>query len=113
MVHFGYSKADYEALTPREKAFIYKAWETRTVADSYHMYNAVFTATYNVKRKKNKRALKLWRKASVRKADMEIIHDNMKIIREVEQKEGRSWVEKVYQANGLSVPAEKGGVRSA
>ena len=46
----------------REKAFIYKAWEEKIVADSYHMYNVVFTATYNVNRKKNKKALKLWRK---------------------------------------------------
>ncbi len=70
----------------REKAFIYKAWEEKTVADSYHTYNAVFTATYNVNRKKNKRALKLWRKQQIRKADMEVIHDNLKVINEVEEK---------------------------
>lgn len=107
-VNFGYSKTDYEELTPKEKAFIYKAWEEKIVSDSYHVYNAVFTATYNVNRGKNKKALKLWRKAKVRKADMEIIQDNLKIIREVEQKEGTAWIEKIYRANGMKF-LRKGG----
>ena len=107
-VNFGYSKTDYEELTPKEKAFIYKAWEEKIVSDSYHVYNAVFTATYNVNRGKNKKALKLWRKAKVRKADMEIIQDNLKIIREVEQKEGTAWIEKIYRANGIKF-LRKGG----
>lgn len=107
-VNFGYSKTDYEELTPKEKAFIYKAWEEKIVSDSYHVYNAVFTATYNVNRGKNKKALKLWRKAKVRKADMEIIQDNLKIIREVEQKEGTAWIEKIYRANGMKL-LRKGG----
>ena len=102
-VNFGYSKTDY-----KEKAFIYKAWEEKIVSDSYHVYNAVFTATYNVNRGKNKKALKLWRKAKVRKADMEIIQDNLKIIREVEQKEGTAWIEKIYRANGMKF-LRKGG----
>lgn len=96
----------------REKAFIYKAWEEKTVADSYHTYNAVFTATYNVNRKKNKRALKLWRKQQIRKADMEVIHDNLKVINEVEEKEGKAWVALIYQANGLPAPRKKGGGQS-
>lgn len=96
----------------REKAFIYKAWEEKMVADSYHTYNAVFTATYNVNRKKNKRALKLWRKQQIRKADMEVIHDNLKVINEVEEKEGKAWVGLIYQANGLPAPRKKGGGHS-
>lgn len=107
-VNFGYSKADYEELTPKEKAFIYKAWEEKIVSDSYHIYNAVFTATYNVNRGKNKKALKLWRKAKTRKADMEIIQNNLKIIREVEQKEGTAWIEKIYRVNGMKF-LRKGG----
>ena len=77
------------------------------VSESYHIYNAVFTATYNVNRRKNKKALKLWRKASVQKADMEVIQDNLRIIREVEQAEGRSWIDKVLRANKLPVPGER------
>lgn len=83
------------------------------MSESYHIYNAVFTATYNVHRRKNKRALNLWRKAKVQKADMEVVKDNLSIIREVEKKEGLSWVEKVFKANGLPFPGKKkkkGGV---
>lgn len=100
-VNFGYSKSDYEELTPRERLFIYKAWENKTVSDSYHVYNAVFTATYNVNRKKNKRALKLWKKVKMKRADIEVISENMKVIKEVEQKEGLSWVDEIYCANGF------------
>lgn len=100
-VNFGYSKSDYEELTPRERLFIYKAWENKTVSDSYHVYNAVFTATYNVNRKKNKRALKLWKKVKMKRADIEVISENMKVIKEVEQKEGLSWVDEIYRANGF------------
>ena len=89
--------------------FIYKAWENKIVSDSYNIYNAVFTATYNVNRKKNKRALKLWRKISVRKADMEVIHDNLTVIKEVEKKEGYSWVDAIYKANGLQKPQHRKG----
>lgn len=71
------------------------------------MYNAVFTATYNVKRKKNKRALKLWRKVRTRKADMEVIHDNLAVIREVEAKEGKGWIDVIYQKNGLKKPERR------
>lgn len=108
-VNFGYSKSDYEELTPKEKAFIYKAWEEKIVSDSYQIYNAVFTATYNCNRKKGKRALKLWKKAKVRKADMETVHNNLAIIKEVDRKEGTSWVDKIYRANGLPLPKKKGG----
>lgn len=109
-VNFGYSKAEYEALTWKEKAFIYKAWEDKIVRDSYNMYNAMFTAAYNVNRPKRRRALKLWRKASVRKANMDVVRETMSIIHEVEAKEGKSWIEAVYAANGMQVPGrEEGG----
>lgn len=71
------------------------------------MYNSVFTATYNVNRKKNKRALKLWRKARTRKADMEVVHDNLAIIREVEAKEGKGWIDLIYKKNGLKKPERR------
>lgn len=58
VANFGYSRTDYDALTRKEKMFIYKAWENKLVADSTHLYNAVFTAVYNATRQKRKRALK-------------------------------------------------------
>lgn len=101
VVNFGYSKSDYDALTPRQISFIRKAWENKMVTDSYNMYNADFTAYYNANRPKRKKALKLWNKAKVKKVDMEIIRENLKIIREVEKSEGIGWVEAIYKANNL------------
>lgn len=109
-VNFGYSKSDYEALTNREKAFIYKAWESKIVSDTTFMYNSVFTAVYNANRPKRKRALKLWNKPKVRKADMETIHSNMEMIREIEEKE-HNWIQAVYRANNLPVPKKRGEKR--
>lgn len=81
------------------------------MSDSYNVYNAVFTATYNVNRRKNKRPLKLWRKASVRKADMEVVQNNYRSIMEIEKSEGKTWIEEIYKANGLPAP-RKGGRNS-
>lgn len=106
-VNFGYSKADYEALTPRERAFIYKAWENKLVSDNTFLYNAVFTATYNCNRPKRKKALKLWRKSRVQKADQERVKENLRIIREVERSEGNDWVKLIYLRNGLKFPERR------
>lgn len=106
-VNFGYSKADYEALTPREKIFLLKAWENKLVSDTTFIYNAVFTASYNVNRGRRKRALKLWRKARVQKADMDVVSENLGIIREVEAREGKGWVDLIYERNGLKKPERR------
>ena len=42
VANFGYSKSDYESLTRKEKAFIYKAWENKLVSDNTYLYHAVF-----------------------------------------------------------------------
>ena len=48
VVNFGYTKKDYLALTPREKAFIYKAYENKTISTStmireqYSMQRAIY-----------------------------------------------------------------------
>ena len=106
-VNFGYSKADYDAITPREKAFIYKEWEKKLVSDSYLIYNAAFTATYNVNRKKGKKPLKLWKKRRLRKIDADTAKENMEIVREVERREGNDWIKKIYQSGGIT--RKKGG----
>ena len=103
-VNFGYSKRDYLDLTPSDKLFILKAWENRVISDSYNIYNASFTAFYNVNRPKRKRALKLWKKKSVKKADMDVIRDNVTVAREVIEKEGINWVDQIYKANGMKRP---------
>lgn len=100
VVNFGYSKSEYEQLTPREKVFIRKAWENKMVTDTTNLYRAVYTATYNVNRPKRKKAMKLWIKKSVRKADMNVINEHMSIIRENDRIEGKGWVDLIYQQNG-------------
>nr|DAT27054.1 MAG TPA: hypothetical protein [Bacteriophage sp.] len=101
VVNFGYTKADYEALTRREIAFIKKEWENKLISDSYNMYNAMFKASYNVQRPKRKRALKLWQKSRTKKADMEVVKDNLRIVKENEDREGTAWVKQIYKANNL------------
>ena len=108
-VNFGYSKRDYVELTPVEKTFIMKAWEDKRLSASYDIYNAVFVANYNLNRKKSKRALQLWKKSSTSQADLEIIRNNLSIIREVEKKEGTSWIDLVYRKNGLKKPERREG----
>ena len=63
-VNFGYTRAQFNALTPREIAFLYKAYEDSFVSRSYQLYNACFTAFYNANRGKKRRALKLNMSAS-------------------------------------------------
>ena len=46
-VNLGYSKSDYEELTPREVVFIRKAWEEKLVSDNTLMRNAVLNAVSN------------------------------------------------------------------
>lgn len=106
-VNFGYSKADYDALTLKEKTFIYKAWETREISRMMLVYNAVFTATYNVNRRKNKRAIDPLKRRKSKKADMETVSANLKIARQVATMEGTAWVDKIYRANGLKPPERR------
>lgn len=103
-VNLGYSKLDYEALTPTEKAFIYKAWENKLISDASLMYNAMFTALYNVNRPKNKKALKLWRKSKTHRTNEEEIRCNYAVALEADRNDGDQWVKRVYTANNLRLP---------
>ena len=44
------------------------------------------------------------RKNSVKKADMDIIQENLSIIREVDENEGNVWIKMIYDGNGLKYP---------
>lgn len=105
-VNFHYSRADYDAITPTERAFIYKAWEDKTVSESTVLRDAVFNAVSNAFRKKNHKFRKLWKKRQ-EKADMEVISQNLSIIEEVEEKEGKGWVSLIYEKNGLKMPERR------
>ena len=107
VVNFGYTKADYEALTPAEKLFIRKAYEDKTVGDSSLFEKAVEVAIGNtVCRKKGKRALSLWQKQQ-RPADKVVVQKQIEIVNDVEEKNGKNWVQAIYQAAGIKMP-EKG-----
>lgn len=99
-VNFHYSKDDYEALTPTEKAFILKAWEDKIVSESTVFRDAVLNAVSNAFRKKGKKFKKFWKRKQ-EKADLDVVKGNYKIIMEIEEKEGKGWIDKVLQANGL------------
>lgn len=101
-VNFKYSKRDYEELTPCEKAFIYKAWENKTVNDTQHIANAVNNAIANANRKKGKKAIPLWKKKQKR-LNKETAMENLELIQNVEKQEGKAWVDAIYKANGLSI----------
>ena len=104
-MNLGYSYKDYCDLTPRQRALIYKAYENKYITDAMMIYNAVFTATYNVNRPKRKKALKPLERRT-KKVDREEVTDTVQLAKEIDQKEGRKWYEKILRANGI----KKGGI---
>ncbi|WP_329384512.1 hypothetical protein [Anaerofustis butyriciformans] len=66
----------------------------------------MLTAFYNVNRPKGKNPLKLWKKKP-KKVKKEEYQNNIKIIEDMEKREGKSWVYKIYKANGIK--NKKGG----
>lgn len=64
------------------------------------MRNAVLNAVSNALRKKNARFRELWKKVA-RPIDKEQAEENVKVVQEIEEKEGKGWIDKILQANGL------------
>ena len=91
--HFNYTKADYNALTMREKAFIYKAWEDKQVCETSLINKAVSNAVSNVLRKKNSKAIPLW-KRKPRKGNTENGKRLISEIKKIEKSQGTSWIDK-------------------
>lgn len=105
VVHFNYSRAEYDALTLTEKAFIRKAYEDKTVSDTTLIRNAVLNAVANANRKKGKRFRELWRKK------MPVVNKNDKkkkfsSIEEIEKREV-GWIKKIYAANAGKITKKK------
>lgn len=73
-----------------------------------HLRNAVLNAISNANRKKNKRFIDLFKKKQA-KADVEYNKNAMEIVLELEEKEGKSWVDKVYQRAGQRKPQKNRG----
>lgn len=87
--------------------FIYKAYETKLINDTTYARDAHVNAILNANRKKNKKPIELHKKKQV-KADKEYNEDAMSTILDVEEKEGKSWVDKIYALNGRKRPRKKG-----
>ncbi len=105
--NFGYTRQDYDALTPSERLFLLKAYEDRVVSGTELIAAAVANAVGNVLRKKNKRPKKLWKKRRKR-ADREQMRSAADIAEAIEQREGKRWVDMVYAANGIRCKRKDG-----
>lgn len=106
-VNFNYSKSDYNELTPKDKAFIRKAYENKVVKETTDIRNAVYNAIGNALSKKNSKFVELWKK-NQKKADKEKAIEDIQSVLIIEEKEGKSWVDKIYKANNMKKPKYKG-----
>lgn len=98
-VQFGYSKADYNALTETERALILKAYENKVVADTNLLAGAVLNAVSNAFRKKGKKPQKLWKKQP-KHTNKERQQQLVQQVLEADAAQGTAWVEAIYKANG-------------
>lgn len=64
------------------------------------MRNAVLNAVSNALRKKNARFRELWKKVA-RPIDKEQAEENVEVAQEIEEKEGKGWIDKILRANGF------------
>lgn len=114
VVNFHYTKKDYDDLTPTQIAFIKKAWETKIVSDSQLVNAAVINAIVNANRKKGKRFKPLWQKKP-KKVDKDEMRGRLEAVKRHDEKVGKGWVEKIYQANGKlsELKARKNGKRNS
>jgi len=105
-VNFGTSRKEYLKFTELEKAFIRKEYEMKTVSENTHRRNAFLNAYTNANRKKNSRFVDLFKKAQ-EKADKEYNQNAIATITEMEKRDGKSWVDKLYRANGMKKKSKR------
>ncbi|WP_407951591.1 hypothetical protein [Planococcus sp. A6] len=72
------------------------------------MRNAVLNAEANVNRGKNKPFKELFPKKQT-KADKEYNQNAEKTIERIEKKNGKGWVARILERNGITTPSKKGG----
>ena len=91
-------------MTELEKAFIRKEYESKTVMDNTQLRDAFFNAYINANRKKNSKIIDLYKRKQ-EKADIEYNQDAIKVINKIEERDGKSWIDKIYKASGLKKPS--------
>lgn len=82
-----------------------KAYENKYANFTMQVYNAVFTAEYNINRKKGRKALNPMRKIP-QKADIEELNIVVNTLKEVTKKHGEGWTKRILDVNGI----KKGGI---
>lgn len=87
--------------------FIRKAYEEKLVNDMTFTRNAHLNAIANSKRKKSAKFIELFTKRR-KKVDKEYNKNAESTIFKVEEKEGKSWVDKLYAGIGRRRPVKKG-----
>lgn len=105
VVEIGVSRAEFDSYTEKEKMFIRKAHENKFIKDTTWRRNASLNAQANANRKKNARFIELFPKKQV--ADKDYNENAIKSILDFEKNRGKSWVDKVYKANGMKKPISK------
>ena len=90
-------------MTEIERAFIRKEFESRTVFQTTQTRDAFMNAYINARRKKNASFVDLYKKKQ-EKADKEYNNNAIRIIEEMEEKQGKSWIDKIYNASGMKRP---------
>lgn len=65
------------------------------------VYNAMFAAFYNVNRSKRKKPLNPLKRRTMQAVDKEQIINGAEAVKQIEEKNGKSWIDKIYKANGL------------
>ncbi|WP_187119060.1 phenylalanine racemase [Bacillus marasmi] len=106
VVHFHMSPSEFNLLTEKEKMFIRKEHENKFIHDTTWMRNAMLNAEANANRKKGRKFMELFPKKQS-KADKEYNENAVKTILEMEEKNGKGWVDMVYKANGMKKPIPK------
>lgn len=85
-----------------------KAWEDKQVLQTALINKAVSNAVCNALRKKNSRAVPLWNKKP-KKANKEQCRALIADIQNIEKEQGKSWVDKIYKANGIKREVKRNG----
>lgn len=87
--------------------FIRKAYESKLINETTYARNAHLNAIQNSKRKKSAKFIELFKKRR-KKVDKEFNKNAEASILSVEEKEGKSWVDKLYAGLGRKRPTKKG-----
>lgn len=91
------SVPDFFSLNDKQKMFIRKEFELKIKREAGMNFKGFQTALYNVHRKKNAPARELWDKPKTQKALVEFNERAIDTVQRLEEKNGKSWVDKVLK----------------